>query len=58
MTCRVWVKEALVALDEEGYLFLPVGGVQGVNKIEEEARGWAMRNRVAGRVIIQGLGGI
>ncbi|RAH75454.1 uncharacterized protein BO66DRAFT_424937 [Aspergillus aculeatinus CBS 121060] len=49
MTCRVWVKEALLALDEEGYLFLSVGGVQGVNKIQEEARGWAMRNRVAGR---------
>ncbi|PYI33267.1 hypothetical protein BP00DRAFT_424121 [Aspergillus indologenus CBS 114.80] len=58
MTCRVWVKEALFALEEEGYLFLPVGGVQGVDRIEEEARGWAMRNRVAGRVSIEGLGGV
>ncbi|PYH80524.1 hypothetical protein BO82DRAFT_433304 [Aspergillus uvarum CBS 121591] len=58
MTCRVWVKEALFALEEEGYLCLPVGGAQEVNRIEEKARGWAMRNRVAGRVSIQVWGGV
>ncbi|OJJ95221.1 hypothetical protein ASPACDRAFT_47967 [Aspergillus aculeatus ATCC 16872] len=58
MTCRIWVKEALFALEEEGYLCLPVGGVQGVDGIEEEARGWAMRNRVAGRFGVKVLGGV
>ncbi|KAI2864958.1 hypothetical protein CBS147321_7116 [Aspergillus niger] len=34
MTCRVWVKEALFALDDEGYIKL----VESINGIEAEAR--------------------
>ncbi|RAL08025.1 uncharacterized protein BO97DRAFT_355050, partial [Aspergillus homomorphus CBS 101889] len=48
MTCRVWIKEALFALDDEGYVLLG-SSVEGV---EENARNRAMRNRVHGRVTV------
>eukprot|EP00136_Aspergillus_niger_P002052 XP_001391268.2 hypothetical protein ANI_1_1546064 [Aspergillus niger CBS 513.88] len=41
MTCRVWVKEALFALDDEGYIKL----VESINGIEAEARFAAMLNK-------------
>ncbi|KAF7122518.1 hypothetical protein CNMCM5793_000543 [Aspergillus hiratsukae] len=44
ITCRVWLKEALFALDDEGYIKL----TQGVNDIEEEAKNFAMRNKSRG----------
>jgi hypothetical protein len=40
-TCRVWLKEALVILDEEGYIKL----IRTVQEIEQEAAEQAERNR-------------
>ncbi|PWY62296.1 hypothetical protein BO83DRAFT_383465 [Aspergillus eucalypticola CBS 122712] len=45
MTCRVWVKEALFALDDEGYIKL----VENINGIEAEARFAAMLNKANGK---------
>jgi hypothetical protein len=46
--CRVWLKEALFALDDEGYIQL----TQGLNDIEEETRNTAIRNMSGGRKTI------
>jgi hypothetical protein len=45
ITCRVWLKEALFALDDEGYIML----TRSVNDIEAEARNLALRNKSLGR---------
>ncbi|PKX98925.1 uncharacterized protein P174DRAFT_437361 [Aspergillus novofumigatus IBT 16806] len=44
ITSRVWLKEALFALDDEGYIKL----TEGVNDIEAEATNLAMRNKIRG----------
>jgi hypothetical protein len=44
----VWLKEALFALDDEGYIQL----TQGLNDIEEETRNTAIRNMSGGRKTI------
>lgn len=41
LSCRVWVKEALFSLDDEGYVSLG----RAVNDIEEEAKYLAMLNK-------------
>lgn len=41
ITCRVWVKEALFALDEGGYLNLTTS----VDAVENEARSLAIKNK-------------
>lgn len=45
ITCRVWLKEALFALDDEGYIML----TRNVDDIEAEARNLALRNKSLGR---------
>jgi hypothetical protein len=45
ITCRVWVKEAPFALDEEGYIML----TRSADYIEAEARNLALRNKSLGR---------
>lgn len=45
ITCRVWLKEALFALDDEGYIML----TRSVDDIEAEARNLALRNKSLGR---------
>lgn len=45
ITCRVWLKEALFALDDEGYIML----TRSVDDIEAEARNVALRNKTLGR---------
>ncbi|KAF4772176.1 hypothetical protein N7455_009014 [Penicillium solitum] len=45
ITCRVWLKEALFALDEEGYIML----TRRVDDIKAEARNLALRNKSLGR---------
>ncbi|KAJ5153682.1 uncharacterized protein N7500_009121 [Penicillium coprophilum] len=45
VTCRVWLKEALFALDDEGYIIL----TRNVDDIEAEARNLALRNKSLGR---------
>ncbi|CAG8023499.1 unnamed protein product [Penicillium olsonii] len=42
ITCRVWVKEALFALDNEGY----IGITSSVDDLEFEARNLALANKV------------
>lgn len=44
ITCRVWLKEALYALNDEGYISLTAS----VDDIEDEATGLAMRNKSSG----------
>ncbi|KAF7163166.1 hypothetical protein CNMCM5623_008236 [Aspergillus felis] len=44
ITCRVWLKEALFALDDEGYIKL----TESVDDIETEAKNLAMRNKIGG----------
>jgi hypothetical protein len=44
ITCRVWLKEALFALDDEGHIKL----TESVNDIEAEATNLAMRNKIRG----------
>ena len=41
ITCRVWVKEALFALDDEGYIQL----LNGAERLEKEVTTTAMMNR-------------
>lgn len=41
ITCRVWLKEALFALDNEGYIKL----IQSVDEIEQESKIVAMTNK-------------
>ncbi|OJJ42687.1 hypothetical protein ASPZODRAFT_1288721 [Penicilliopsis zonata CBS 506.65] len=53
ITCRVWLKEALFALDDEGYIKL----VKSVGDIEEEAKHLATRNKSLGRRTIALSGG-
>lgn len=48
ITCRVWLKEALFALDEEGYTKL----TRSVNDIEVEARNLAIQNKSQGKKTI------
>ncbi|KAJ5371662.1 hypothetical protein N7517_003668 [Penicillium concentricum] len=45
ITCRVWLKEALFALDDEGYIIL----TRSVDDIEAEARNRALQNKSLGR---------
>ncbi|KAJ6186656.1 hypothetical protein N7519_007957 [Penicillium mononematosum] len=45
ITCRVWLKEALFALDDEGYIML----TRSVDDIEAEARNLGLRNKSLGR---------
>ncbi len=45
ITCRVWVKQALHELDDEGYIKL----TQSVDAVEEEAVEVAMENKPRGR---------
>ncbi|KAL3472022.1 hypothetical protein BJX99DRAFT_236412 [Aspergillus californicus] len=45
MTCRVWIKEALYELDDEGYIEL----TESVDKIEADAKTGAIINKAAGR---------
>ncbi|OQD75154.1 hypothetical protein PENDEC_c008G02811 [Penicillium decumbens] len=45
ITCRVWLKEALFALDDEGYIML----AKSVNEIETEATTLAMQNKTLGK---------
>ncbi|KGO42696.1 hypothetical protein PEX1_057320 [Penicillium expansum] len=45
ITCRVWLKEALFALDDEGYIML----TRSVDEIEAEARNLALQNKTLGR---------
>jgi hypothetical protein len=55
MSCRVWVKEALFALDNEGFIQL----VGSVNAIDMEAKAEAMRNKLEGRrTIIKSSGSL
>lgn len=44
ITCRVWLKEALYTLDDEGYISLTAS----VDDVESEARGLAMKNKSSG----------
>lgn len=44
ITCRVWLKEALFALDGEGYIKL----TESVNDIEAKATNLEMRNKIRG----------
>ncbi|EKV05794.1 putative Cytochrome P450 monooxygenase [Penicillium digitatum] len=48
ITCRVWLKEALHALDEEGYIKL----TRSVNVIETEATTLAIQNKSLGRRMV------
>lgn len=48
ITCRVWLKEALFALDDEGYTKL----TRSVNDIEVEARNLAIQNKSQGKKTI------
>ncbi|KAJ5420904.1 hypothetical protein N7465_003423 [Penicillium sp. CMV-2018d] len=48
ITCRVWLKEALFALDDEGYIKLS----RGVNAIEAEANTLAIQNKSLGRRMV------
>ncbi|KAJ5385275.1 hypothetical protein N7517_003186 [Penicillium concentricum] len=53
LCCRVWVKEALFALDDEGY----IGLVQSVVDIEQEARQLGMLNKSRGtRSVVRSIG--
>jgi hypothetical protein len=53
ITCRVWLKEALFALDDEGYIKL----TESVDGIEAEARNMAMRNKSLGKkTVAQSVG--
>lgn len=49
ITCRVWIKEALFALDEEGYIKL----TGTVDEVEEEARDEAMVNATNRRTTVR-----
>ena len=51
--CRVWVQEALFALDDEGYL--DIG--KGVREIEQEAKQCAMLNKSRGTRSVVRSGG-
>jgi hypothetical protein len=48
ITCRVWLKEALFALDDEGYINL----TGSVNDIEREATNLAIQNKIQGKKTI------
>lgn len=52
ITCRVWVKEALHVLNDEGYIQLQ----RGVSEIEREATTQAMRNKVQRQYPFPGTG--
>lgn len=49
ITCRVWIKEALFALNEEGYIKL----TGTVDQIEQEAKSKAMVNRNVHRKTVE-----
>ncbi|KAL4914891.1 hypothetical protein BDW62DRAFT_189507 [Aspergillus aurantiobrunneus] len=53
ISCRVWMKEALFALDDEGFITL----AQSVEKVEADAKLVAMLNRAQGRKSIVDCGG-
>ncbi|KAJ5789757.1 uncharacterized protein N7518_006768 [Penicillium psychrosexuale] len=48
ITCRVWLKEALYVLDDEGYIKL----TRSVSAIEGEANAIAMLNKMSGRRMV------
>ncbi|KAJ5211548.1 uncharacterized protein N7498_003194 [Penicillium cinerascens] len=48
ITCRVWLKQALFALDDEGYIKL----THPVNDIEAEAIDFAIKNKINGQKTI------
>ncbi|KAJ5319322.1 uncharacterized protein N7506_012026 [Penicillium brevicompactum] len=52
ITCRVWLKEAIYALDDEGYISLS----RTVDEIEERATLLAMQNKSLGRRTIAQIG--
>ncbi|KAL2863767.1 uncharacterized protein BJX67DRAFT_238771 [Aspergillus lucknowensis] len=45
MTCRVWIKEELFHLDDEGFIKL----IESIDDIEHDAIFSAMQNKVEGR---------
>ncbi|KAJ5593649.1 hypothetical protein N7537_010553, partial [Penicillium hordei] len=49
ITCRVWLKGALFALDDEGYIML----TSSVYDIEAEARNLTFRNKSLGRRTVE-----
>lgn len=53
ITCRVWVKEALFALDDEGYIIL----TRSVDENEVKARNLGLRKKSLGRRAVVGSGG-
>ncbi|KGO70288.1 hypothetical protein PITC_021070 [Penicillium italicum] len=53
ITCPVWLKEALFALDDEGYIIL----TRSVDDIEAEARNLALQNKSLGRRTVVKSGG-
>lgn len=53
ITCRVWLKEALFALDDEGYIIL----TRSVDDIEVEATNLALQNKSLGRrTVVRSIG--
>lgn len=52
ITCRVWLKEAIFALDDEGYISL----TKTVDDIEERATLLAMQNKSLGRRTVTRIG--
>jgi hypothetical protein len=48
ITCRVWLKEALFELDDEGYINI----TGSVNDIEREATNLAIQNKIQGKKTI------
>ncbi|KAJ5952995.1 uncharacterized protein N7479_011408 [Penicillium vulpinum] len=53
ITCRVWLKEALFELDDEGYIML----MRSVDDIEAEARSLALQNKSLARRTVVRSGG-
>lgn len=54
LCCRMWVQEALFALDDEGYLNME----KGVREIEQEARRCAIVNKSRGLGLLLEVGGL
>lgn len=52
ITCRVWLKKAIYALDDEGYISLS----KSVDEIEQRATLLAMQNKSLGRRTIAQIG--
>ncbi|CAG8252462.1 unnamed protein product [Penicillium nalgiovense] len=52
ITCRVWLKEALFALDDEGYIML----TRSVDDIEADARDLALWGKSLRRTVVRSCG--